>query len=163
MPKGVPNTIEGIRARLRRYEHGHLICHVWPECKNREYGRVGYQGKTRNVHKALWEAKHGPVPDGLELDHLCRNHMCANTDHLEAVPHHENVRRGRVGKHGKHRRGSERSDTKFDEWGACGVMAQTLLNIPASQIGKSFGVSDSTVWCIRDGKNWAWLFYPKAD
>jgi hypothetical protein len=37
----------------------------------------------------------GPVPDGLELDHLCRVPACVNPDHLEPVTHIENVRRGR--------------------------------------------------------------------
>ncbi len=36
----------------------------------------------------------GPIPEGLELDHLCRVRHCVNPDHLEAVTHRENIRRG---------------------------------------------------------------------
>ena len=35
----------------------------------------------------------GPIPDGREIDHLCRNHRCVNPDHLEPVTHLENMRR----------------------------------------------------------------------
>jgi hypothetical protein len=38
----------------------------------------------------------GPIPDGLVLDHLCRNKKCVNPDHLEPVTNAENLRRGRV-------------------------------------------------------------------
>lgn len=46
------------------------------------------------VHRALWVLKHGALPDGLELDHKCRNTACFNPEHLEPVTHQENVRRG---------------------------------------------------------------------
>jgi hypothetical protein len=37
----------------------------------------------------------GQIPDGLTLDHLCRNRRCVNPAHLEAIPHSENIRRGK--------------------------------------------------------------------
>ena len=59
------------------------------------YGQFG-NGRSRStlVHKIAYEAIRGPVPDGLELDHLCRNRRCVNPDHLEPVTHRENVLRG---------------------------------------------------------------------
>jgi hypothetical protein len=36
----------------------------------------------------------GEIPEGLELDHLCRNTLCVNPDHLEPVTHAENIQRG---------------------------------------------------------------------
>jgi len=42
----------------------------------------------------MYEYFKGPVPDGLELDHLCRVRSCCNPDHLEPVTHKENIRRG---------------------------------------------------------------------
>lgn len=57
--------------------------------------RVG----TRSVgaHRWAWEHLVGPIPSGLQLDHLCRNHGCVNPDHLEPVTQLENGRRGAVG------------------------------------------------------------------
>jgi len=57
----------------------------------------GYGGKALGVpaHVAAYVEIVGPVPDGLELDHLCRVHACCNPAHLEPVTHAENMRRCR--------------------------------------------------------------------
>ncbi len=46
------------------------------------------------VHRVTYETFVGPIPEGLEIDHLCRNRLCCNPVHLEAVTRKENVRRG---------------------------------------------------------------------
>lgn len=53
----------------------------------------GAFGKTRS-HRAAYELLKGPVPEGLELDHTCRNRKCCNPVHLEPVTHRVNVLRG---------------------------------------------------------------------
>ena len=52
-------------------------------------------GKTAGVftHRVVYEHLVGPIPDGLQIDHLCRNTRCCNPEHLEPVTAHENVRR----------------------------------------------------------------------
>lgn len=71
------------------------ICWEW-KGKTNSVGRYGLifaklDGKTRTflVHRLMY----GTVPDGLQLDHLCRNTVCCNPWHLDPVTHGENVRR----------------------------------------------------------------------
>jgi hypothetical protein len=47
----------------------------------------------RYAHRVMYEHLVGPIPDGMQLDHLCRNRMCVNPDHLEPVTARENTRR----------------------------------------------------------------------
>lgn len=68
-------------------------CRNWTGYKSNGYGQFYVGGKYRAAHKYIYESVHGPVPDGLELDHLCANRSCVNLDHLEAVTHRENMRR----------------------------------------------------------------------
>lgn len=53
-------------------------------------------GKSPLAHRRSFEAFREPIPEGLELDHLCRNPSCVNPYHLEPVTHRENVLRGKA-------------------------------------------------------------------
>jgi hypothetical protein len=64
------------------------------------YGRKDYRrfsmkrGKMTSAQRAAYELYVGPIPAGLVIDHLCRNHACVNPTHLEPVTIGENVMRG---------------------------------------------------------------------
>lgn len=58
------------------------------------YGVIQVNGKPVGAHRYAWMTLVGPIPDGYELDHLCRRPSCVNPDHLEPVTPAENQRRG---------------------------------------------------------------------
>lgn len=70
-------------------------CVEWPRARTKMgYGVVSYPGGREYAHRAAYRFFVGPIPEGLELDHLCRNPSCLNPEHLEPVTHAENMRRG---------------------------------------------------------------------
>lgn len=70
-------------------------CWLWEGAVHTNgYGNFYVDGKYRRAHRVSYEMHKGQIPDGLVIDHLCRNTFCVNPDHLEPVTHGENVRRG---------------------------------------------------------------------
>jgi hypothetical protein len=72
-------------------------CWLWKGCRNSSgYGFVHFKGKSQGAHRVAYELTHGAIPEGAELDHLCRNRPCCNPAHLEPITHDENMRRVRL-------------------------------------------------------------------
>ena len=74
-------------------------CWLWTaRCRN-GYGQFRIGSRVRGdrkmvaAHRWYWELLNGPVPDGLEPDHLCRNRSCVRPDHLEPVTRQVNILR----------------------------------------------------------------------
>ncbi|WP_422385796.1 HNH endonuclease signature motif containing protein [Microbacterium telephonicum] len=69
-------------------------CWVWTAAQSgRGYGSFTLRSKPLLAHRIAYYLAKGAHDTGLELDHLCRNRICCNPDHLEAVTHTENMRR----------------------------------------------------------------------
>lgn len=104
------------------------------------------------AHRWYYEQEHGPIQNGLELDHLCHNRdancpgnecihrRCVNPLHLEAVAHPENVRRGRASKLNPVLVAQIRS-----------LCSQGWLQ---KDIAPAFGVAQGTVSKIATGRAW---------
>ncbi len=74
-------------------------CWVWTKSLERNgYARMSVGHKVDGVHRITYKERHGydAIPDGYEIDHLCRNRACCNPDHLEAVEHRENIMRSPI-------------------------------------------------------------------
>ena len=73
-------------------------CWNWGKpCFPHGYGIMKLEnGRMQSAHKWIYEHLVGEVPDGYELDHLCRNRNCVNPDHLEVVTHQVNMKRSPI-------------------------------------------------------------------
>lgn len=72
-------------------------CWEWTASRNAGgYGQFWLAGTVTLAHRLAYELLVGPIPDGLEIDHLCRNRGCVKPSHLQPVSHTENVRRGAI-------------------------------------------------------------------
>jgi hypothetical protein len=104
-----------VKGQPTRYRHGHAMkgrtitrladaapyeitdtgCWIWRRTKAWSgYAMMRDAGKGRLAHRVYFERAKGPIPAGYQLDHLCRERLCVNPDHLEVVTRRENVRRG---------------------------------------------------------------------
>lgn len=109
MPSGVPNTRESILSRRVEVDQGYVSpCLVWQGAKSHGYGCVRWERRTQQVHLLVWQWLVGPLPEGLEPDHLCHtadescpggdscpHRACSNEEHLEWVTPLVNSLRGR--------------------------------------------------------------------
>lgn len=94
LPDASPET--RFMAQVRKQDDG---CWIWygprkHQPDGQQYGSTHHEGRTISAHRLAWMLFRGPIPEGLEIDHLCRVTRCVNPDHLEPVTHRENVLRG---------------------------------------------------------------------
>jgi hypothetical protein len=102
-------------------------------------GRGG-GGRLRKAHRAMYEQIVGPIPDGLDLDHLCRQRSCVNPEHLEPVTRSINVRRGNL--------------SKLDETKVHQIRSLIADGWTGTDIARAYGVSPGLVYHIRGGRAW---------
>lgn len=69
-------------------------CWEWTASVNSKgYGTFWIDGKCQLAHRVSYEKYRNEIPDGLQIDHLCRNKRCVKPSHLEPVTNEENNRR----------------------------------------------------------------------
>ena len=98
-------------------------------------------GETRPV-RIFYSVLIGPIPSGLNLDHLCRTRACVNPFHVEPVTQTENARRGLGTKLTKQQVSEIRERLRTGNWGVI------------TKLSKAYGVTHQTVSAIKNGINW---------
>lgn len=82
---------ERFEAKTMRMPNG---CIVWTGASSSGYGVVTIGGRARKAHRVSYRMAGGQIPPGYHIDHLCRETLCVNPDHLEPVTPWENSHRG---------------------------------------------------------------------
>lgn len=89
-------------------------------------------GKLKMWHRLVWEIVNGDIPEGYEINHLCKNRKCCNIDHLEMLPRSEH----------RSRDNSERYRKRAE-----GVYEAHLANkgLKQRELAQMFGIAQSSV------------------
>lgn len=96
-PKSIPQlTPEQIERFWNKVDVPEQVscCWEWNTWSDHGYGIFRLNNKRHRAHRIAYTLLMGPIPDGLQLDHLCRNRGCVNPEHVEPVTLRENVLRG---------------------------------------------------------------------
>lgn len=99
--RGIPDTERFARRLIAAGD-----CLLWPALRKDGYGTI-FGSPTNSADAKTWLAHRfsktmvsGPIPDGMQVDHLCRNRACVKPEHLEIVTPQENQRRASIARHG---------------------------------------------------------------
>ena len=85
----------GMIVHFRIMENG---CWEWHGNVLRGYGRGTKDGRSVIAHRGVYESLRGPIPEGMTCDHVCRNTLCVNPDHIDLVPLGQNITRAYAAK-----------------------------------------------------------------
>lgn len=149
------HTAKGyIRGEPRRFLPGHnngkvsssrwLVeektgCWIWQRARQK-YGHYKYEGKVHNAHRSVYLQLRGVIPEGLQLDHLCRNKLCVNPDHMEMVSAAENMRRSSV--------------TKLTKNDVIVIRQERANGTPLLVLAKRFHVTSCTICDVAKRRSW---------
>lgn len=134
------------KSTAERYFVDERGCWVWQgDVTSYGYGSITWRedGKRYRIgaHRYFYQRKYGPIPTGLHLDHLCRNPLCVNPDHLEPVTHAENLRRG--------------NSTKLSVIQVAAIRdAYASGSASHRKLSRQYGVHHSTIAQIVTGGTW---------
>lgn len=132
-------------------------CWLWTGALGNGYGAIIVDGKKQMAHRYSYELYIGPIGNGLFVCHSCDNPLCVNPMHLWLGSNADNLADMRSKKRGskpplldgiRHPK-SKLTESQVRDIRQSGMSSKTLAN--------KYGVSDTLIYGIRNGKNWRHL------
>lgn len=117
-------------------------CWEWDRALNKGYGALGWRGRNYLVHRLAYQL-YVADPGGLQVNHHCDNRACCNPEHLYAGTQKDNI---------DDMLGRERSKAKLSDAQVLEIRGRQGEN--QSQLGREFGVTQTTISRIQRGKGW---------
>lgn len=115
-------------------------CWNWTGPKSgKGYGGAYANGRKEPAHRMMYRIHKGEIPEGLQLDHLCRNRACVNPEHLEPVTAATNIQRGS---------GTKLTPDQVDD------IRASRPAVTIRELAERHGVSQTTVAAIARGEKW---------
>lgn len=139
----LPRVLVRLPFDERYLRNGETGCWEWQGPRGGGgYGKLRVNNRYVSAHRWAYERVNGPVPTGMTLDHLCRNRLCCNPEHLEVVTNAVNVRRGKA--------------TKLDAATVAQMKWLMIREGPPTdkQLAAAFSVTPGTIRAIRIGYTW---------
>lgn len=141
-------------------------CWIWGSKSSGGYGVITIRdadGRERRprAHRWVYEYMVGEIPEGLHLDHLCRNRICVNPWHLEPVTQRENNRRAWDVRPPERRHiapvNTVQAHAVLTEDQVREIKALIAEGARNCDLARRYGVHKSSIADIRHGRSWTWL------
>lgn len=138
-------------------------CWNWKKCvQGNGYGRIRTGARTLYVHRASYQAFHGPIPEGMDVCHKCDNRRCCNPEHLFAGTRLDNMRdaleKGRVSHGERHSiavpKGEANSKAKLSANEVVVIRSLVASGQCRKEVAGRFGVSYDNINRIVNRNTW---------
>lgn len=152
MFKDVQSVKDRLLAGLRNVPE--TKCWEWQRaCTSAGYGNLRVEGRSLQVHRAMWMAFRGPIPDGMFILHSCDNRKCANIAHLRVGTAKDNTADKRARNRFVTRKGLDNHKTKLSP-GQVEEIRRVSGRETQTTTAARFGVSQVAISKIQRGINW---------
>jgi hypothetical protein len=132
-------------------------CWEWQKFKLEGYGITSLDGHREQAHRASWKVHKGPIPDGIQVNHKCRNRCCINPGHLYLGTQKENMQD--MYEAGRANRAS--GEANGNNVLSVAAVVEIKLLIKAGEkgykIAAKYGVAPTTISAIKNGYTWRHL------
>ena len=143
-------------AKTRQYGNS---CLIWTGAMRGSYGQFRHRGRARAAHRVAWELAHGPIPDGMQVCHLCDVRPCVNVEHLFLGTQADNmadmVAKGRNAMNYPANVGETNPMAKLQPEDVRSIRALSALGVTQREMATMFGVTIPAVSAVVLRTRWA--------